>query len=32
MKGTAPRGRTTAEDRTLAAWLQNDPKNAAKTS
>jgi para-aminobenzoate synthetase/4-amino-4-deoxychorismate lyase len=30
MKGTAPRGRTTAEDRTLAAWLQNDPKNRSE--
>jgi len=30
MKGTAPRGRTTAEDRALAAWLQNDPKNRSE--
>jgi para-aminobenzoate synthetase/4-amino-4-deoxychorismate lyase len=30
MKGTAPRGRTTAEDRTLANWLQNDPKNRSE--
>jgi len=30
MKGTAPRGRTTAEDRTLAEWLRNDPKNRAE--
>jgi para-aminobenzoate synthetase/4-amino-4-deoxychorismate lyase len=27
MKGTAPRGRTTREDRDLAEWLRNDPKN-----
>ena len=30
MKGTAPRGRTTAEDRAQAAWLANDPKNRAE--
>ncbi|MGD0631359.1 MAG: aminodeoxychorismate synthase component I [Terracidiphilus sp.] len=30
MKGTAPRGRTTAEDRSLADWLRNDPKNRAE--
>ena len=30
MKGTAPRGRTTAEDRVLAEWLRNDPKNRAE--
>jgi para-aminobenzoate synthetase/4-amino-4-deoxychorismate lyase len=30
MKGTAPRSRTTAEDRTLADWLRNDPKNRAE--
>ncbi len=30
MKGTAPRGRTTAEDRTLAGWLRNDIKNRAE--
>jgi len=30
MKGTAPRGRTTGEDRTLAEWLRNDPKNRAE--
>ena len=30
MKGTAPRGRTTAEDRTLAEWLRSDPKNRAE--
>jgi para-aminobenzoate synthetase/4-amino-4-deoxychorismate lyase len=30
MKGTAPRGRTTAEDRTLAEWLRNDAKNRAE--
>ena len=27
MKGTAPRGRTTREDREIAEWLRNDPKN-----
>src|ERR1035438_4216042 len=30
MKGTAPRGRTTAEDSALAEWLRNDPKNRAE--
>ncbi|MBS1803747.1 MAG: aminodeoxychorismate synthase component I [Acidobacteria bacterium] len=30
MKGTAPRGRTTSEDRTLAEWLANDQKNRAE--
>jgi para-aminobenzoate synthetase / 4-amino-4-deoxychorismate lyase len=30
MKGTASRGRTTAEDRAQAAWLQSDPKNRAE--
>jgi len=30
MKGTAPRGRTTREDRGLAEWLRNDPKNRAE--
>lgn len=30
MKGTARRGRTTAEDRDTAAWLRNDPKNRAE--
>jgi para-aminobenzoate synthetase/4-amino-4-deoxychorismate lyase len=30
MKGTAPRGRTTGEDRVLADWLRNDPKNRAE--
>ena len=30
MKGTAPRGRTTREDRVLADWLRNDPKNRAE--
>jgi para-aminobenzoate synthetase/4-amino-4-deoxychorismate lyase len=30
MKGTAPRGRTTAEDRAQAAWLAADPKNRAE--
>jgi para-aminobenzoate synthetase/4-amino-4-deoxychorismate lyase len=30
MKGTAPRGRTTREDREIAAWLANDPKNRAE--
>jgi para-aminobenzoate synthetase / 4-amino-4-deoxychorismate lyase len=30
MKGTAPRGRTTAEDRTQANWLNSDPKNRAE--
>jgi para-aminobenzoate synthetase/4-amino-4-deoxychorismate lyase len=30
MKGTAPRGRTTIEDRALADWLRNDPKNRSE--
>ena len=30
MKGTAPRGRTTREDRDIAEWLRNDPKNRAE--
>jgi para-aminobenzoate synthetase/4-amino-4-deoxychorismate lyase len=30
MKGTAPRGRTTREDRDQAEWLHNDPKNRAE--
>lgn len=30
MKGTAPRGRTTHEDRDLADWLRNDPKNRSE--
>jgi para-aminobenzoate synthetase / 4-amino-4-deoxychorismate lyase len=30
MKGTAARGRTTKEDREIAAWLQNDPKNRSE--
>lgn len=30
MKGTAPRGRTTAEDRVIAEWLRNDPKNRSE--
>jgi para-aminobenzoate synthetase/4-amino-4-deoxychorismate lyase len=30
MKGTAPRGRTTREDRDQAEWLRNDPKNRAE--
>ncbi len=30
MKGTAPRGRTTREDRDLAEWLRNDPKNRSE--
>ena len=30
MKGTAPRGRTTREDRELAEWLRNDPKNRSE--
>ncbi len=30
MKGTAPRGRTTREDREHAEWLRNDPKNRAE--
>jgi para-aminobenzoate synthetase/4-amino-4-deoxychorismate lyase len=30
MKGTAPRGRTTREDRQIAVWLRHDPKNRAE--
>jgi para-aminobenzoate synthetase/4-amino-4-deoxychorismate lyase len=30
MKGTAPRGRTTAEDREIAAWLATSPKDRAE--
>jgi para-aminobenzoate synthetase/4-amino-4-deoxychorismate lyase len=30
MKGTAPRGRTTREDRAIAEWLRNDPKNRSE--
>ncbi len=30
MKGTAPRGRTTSEDRAAANFLRNDPKNRAE--
>jgi para-aminobenzoate synthetase/4-amino-4-deoxychorismate lyase len=30
MKGTAPRGRTNREDRALAQWLRNDPKNRSE--
>ncbi len=30
MKGTAPRGRTTLEDRAQAEWLANDPKNRSE--
>jgi para-aminobenzoate synthetase / 4-amino-4-deoxychorismate lyase len=30
MKGTAQRGRTTAEDRQIAEWLRNDAKNRAE--
>jgi para-aminobenzoate synthetase/4-amino-4-deoxychorismate lyase len=30
MKGTAPRGRTAREDREIAEWLRNDPKNRAE--
>lgn len=30
MKGTVARGRTTAEDRAQASWLQNDEKNRAE--
>ena len=30
MKGTAPRGRTTAEDRKIARWLRSDPKNRSE--
>ncbi|MGQ9805469.1 MAG: aminodeoxychorismate synthase component I [Chlorobiales bacterium] len=30
MKGTAPRGRTTAEDEAFASWLKTDEKNRAE--
>jgi para-aminobenzoate synthetase / 4-amino-4-deoxychorismate lyase len=30
MKGTAPRGRTTKEDREIADWLSNDEKNRSE--
>ena len=30
MKGTAPRGRTTSEDRWIADWLHNDAKNRSE--
>ena len=30
MKGTAPRGRTTAEDRLMSDWLRNDEKNRSE--
>ncbi len=30
MKGTAPRGRTTAEDESVATWLKGDEKNRAE--
>jgi para-aminobenzoate synthetase / 4-amino-4-deoxychorismate lyase len=30
MKGTAPRGRTTREDRQVSEWLRNDPKNRSE--
>jgi para-aminobenzoate synthetase/4-amino-4-deoxychorismate lyase len=30
MKGTAPRGRTTRDDRGQAEWLRNDPKNRSE--
>jgi para-aminobenzoate synthetase/4-amino-4-deoxychorismate lyase len=30
MKGTSPRGRTTAEDRQIADWLRTDPKNRSE--
>jgi para-aminobenzoate synthetase/4-amino-4-deoxychorismate lyase len=30
MNGTAPRGRTTREDRAIADWLRNDPKNRSE--
>jgi para-aminobenzoate synthetase / 4-amino-4-deoxychorismate lyase len=30
MKGTARRGRTTREDREVADWLRNDPKNRSE--
>lgn len=32
MKGTAARGRTTAEDRAIAAWLQSDEKSRAENA
>ena len=30
MKGTAPRGRTTREDREISEWLRGDPKNRSE--
>jgi para-aminobenzoate synthetase/4-amino-4-deoxychorismate lyase len=30
MKGTAPRGRTTAEDQAVAEWLRHDAKNCSE--
>ena len=30
MKGTAPRGRTTREDREISEWLHGDPKNRSE--
>jgi para-aminobenzoate synthetase / 4-amino-4-deoxychorismate lyase len=30
MKGTAPRGRTTSEDRAIAEWLRSDAKNRSE--
>jgi para-aminobenzoate synthetase/4-amino-4-deoxychorismate lyase len=30
MKGTAPRGRTTSEDRAVSDWLHNDAKNRSE--
>jgi len=30
MKGTAPRGRTAREDRAIADWLRDDPKNRSE--
>ncbi len=30
MKGTAPRGRNSREDREIAEWLRNDPKNRSE--
>jgi para-aminobenzoate synthetase / 4-amino-4-deoxychorismate lyase len=30
MKGTAPRGRTLAEDAQIASWLRDDPKNRSE--
>ncbi len=30
MKGTAPRGRTNAEDRRISEWLRNDAKNRSE--